>query len=351
MKASNIGVLTVLVCALAACSSSGGEKNKLFDYKAAAIKVHSLEVPPDLTAVSGDDRYGIPGSSQEGVRYSDFAKDKKDGAAGDVLPESRTVRLVRNGNQRWLEVDDKAEKIWPLVKAFWLENGLAIQSETPQAGIMETEWAENRAKVHNTGVRNQLGGALESLYVANEKDQYHTRLERSQNGKSTEITITHHGLQEVQEPGKSGNKWQTRPSDPELEASMLQLLMARLSGAPAPSATAQQPAAAAPSLQALADGSKSILLGEPFDKSWRRVSLALEQAGIALEDKDRSKGVFYLKSGKGKGASVTGQADAYQVNVRESSKGCEVTAANVKGASTPDTQRIIDVLYQQLGKQ
>jgi outer membrane protein assembly factor BamC len=355
MKASNISVLTLIACALAACSSAGSEKNKLFDYKAAAIKVRSLEVPPDLTPVLTNDRYGIPGSTEEGVRYSDFSKGKLNGAASDVLPASRTVRLVRNGNQRWLEVSDKAENIWPLVKAFWLENGLSIQAENPQAGIFETEWAENRAKVHNDGMRYHLGGALEGLYSSAEKDQYHTRLERSQDGKSTEITIKHNGLQELPEPDKNGNRWLTRPGDPELEATMLQLLMAKLGGAPSPSAVAQQPAAlpeqAVPRLQTLADGSKSILLSEPFDKSWRKVSLALEQAGIALEDKDRSKGVFFLKAAKNKGASATDTPDAYQVNVRENSAGCEVSAGNVKGASTPDTQRIIDALYQQLSKQ
>lgn len=358
MKASNIGVLTLIACALAACSSSGSEKNKLFDYKAAAIKVRTLEVPPDLTPVPANDRYGIPGSNEEGVRYSDFSKGKLNGAAGEVLPESRTVRLVRNGNQRWLEVSDKAENVWPVVKAFWQEHGLSIKTENPQAGIIETEWAVNRVKSQD-GVHNQFGGALEGLYSAAEKDQYHTRLERGQGGKSTEITIRHNGLQEMTEPDKNGNKWQTRPGDPELEATMLQLLMARLSGGSSPSADAQQAAMAAQqstaaqqpaaiSLQTLADGSKSILLAEPFDKSWRKVSLALEQAGIALEDKDRSKGVFFLKVAQNKGDLAT---DAYQVNVRESGKGCEVTAGNAKGASTPDTQRIIDTLYQQLGKQ
>lgn len=354
MKVSKFTGLILIACALSACSSTTeSEKNKLFDYRAAAVRVRALEVPPDLTSPGSNDRYGIPGGSEDGVRYSDFSKGAASGAGSDVLPEMRNVRLVRDGDKRRLEVDDKAENLWPLIKAFWQENGLAIKVDNPQAGIIETDWAENRVKAHNNGVHDQLGGALEGLYSSSERDQYHTRLERSQNGKSTEITITHHGLQEVQEPGTNGDKWRTRPRDPELEATMLQLLMAKLGSGGAAATGAQAPATAQPQpaavrLQTLADGSKSILLVEPFDKSWRRVSLALDQAGIALEDKDRSKGVFFLKAAQNKGASAT---DTYQVNVRESGKGCEVTAGNAKGSSTPDTQRIIDTLYQQLGKQ
>lgn len=353
MKATNLSVLTLIACALAACSSTGDEKDKKFDYKAAAVKVRSLEVPPDLTSPASNDRYGIPGSNEEGVRYSDFSKGTTSGLANgvgnEVLPETRNVRLIRDGGRRWLEVNDKAENIWPVVKAFWQENGLAIKIDNPQAGIIETEWTENRAKVPNEGLRKVLGGVLDGLYSSGERDQYHTRLERSKDGKSTEITVTHSGLQEVQDPDQSGYRWLSRPSDPELEATMLQLLMVKLGGgSAAPVATVDSTATAttqvaAVTLQTTADGSKSILLNEPFDKSWRKVSLALEQAGIALEDKDRSKGVFFLRSAKDK-------ADASQVNVRESGAVCEVTVSNSKGASTADTQQLIDKLYQQLSK-
>lgn len=350
MKATNLSVLTLIACALAACSSTGDEKDKQFDYKAAAVRVRSLEVPPDLTSPNSNDRYGIPGSNEEGVRYSDFSKGTANGVGSDVLPETRNVRLVRDGGRRWLEVNDKAENIWPLVKAFWQENGLTIMIDNPQAGIIETDWAENRAKIPNDGLRKMLGSVLESiLYDSSERDQYHTRLERSKDGKSTEITIVHHGLQEVEAPDHTGFKWVARPSDPELEATVLQLLMAKLGGTAPAAVSTQAPVAElvqspTAKLQTKADGSKSILLNEPFDKSWRKVSLALEQAGIALEDKDRSKGVFFLRSAKGK-------TDATQVNVRESGATCEVTSSNSKGASTADTQQLIDKLYQQLSKQ
>lgn len=355
MKASNITASFLMVCALAACSSTGDEqKNKAFDYKAAAVKVRPLEVPPELTAPVSNDRYSIPGSDGDGVaRFSDFSKGRV-GGMSNVLPEARNVRLMRNGPQRWLLVNDKAENIWPVVKAFWQENGLDIKIDNPQAGVIETDWAENRAKIPMDGVRKVLGKVLSSLYSSGERDQYHTRLERSKDGNSTEIYIKHSGQQEVQDADKNSYKWLTRESDPELEATMLQMLMAKLAGATTVVVEGAQPyatvqgAAAAAKLQTLADGSKSISLSESFDKSWRKVSLALEQAGIVLEDKDRSKGVFFLRAAKN-----ADKDSSYQVNVRESAGGCEVTVSNSKGTSTstPEAQRIMDTLYQQIGKQ
>ncbi|HEY6096089.1 MAG TPA: outer membrane protein assembly factor BamC [Gallionellaceae bacterium] len=350
MKVSNFSALTLLACALAACSSTSDEQNRV-DYKAAAIKVRSLEVPPDLTAPVGNDRYGIPGA--EGVaRYSDYSRGQAGGGGSTVLPEARNVRLMRDGAQRWLVVNDKPENIWPLVKAFWQENGLAIKIDNPAAGIMETDWAENRAKTPSNGKRTLFGKLFDSSNSSGERDQYHTRLERRADG-STEIYIKHNGLQEVKENNPdsyvASYKWLPRASDPELEATMLQMLMARLSGASPRSDAgdaAQKPATvAAAQLLTAADGSKRVQLSEPFDKSWRKVSLALEQAKLTLEDKDRSKGVFYLRSSKG-----AADGSALQVNLKENATGCEVTVTDGKGVVTPDAQRILETLYPILTK-
>ena len=349
MKALNLGLLSLAAVALAACSSTGDEQtNKQFYYTAGAVKVRSLEVPPDLTSPVGNDRYSIPGNNEEGIRFSDFSRGGAK-TGGAVSAETRTVRLMRSGNQRWLEVNDKAENIWPLVKAFWQENGLTIKTDNQQTGLIETDWAENRAKVSMQGMDNVLGGALEGLYSPPERDQYRTLLERGRDGKVTEITIQHSGQHQVQSSRQMAYRWVDRPADAELESTMLQLLVAKLNASSAAVTSVQAPPAAlqpAVKLQTRADGSKSILLSEPFDKSWRKVTLALEQSGIALEDKDRSKGIFFLRAAKNADKDAPNQ-----VNVLESAAGCEVTAGNGKGASTPDALRIIDTLYQNLVKQ
>jgi outer membrane protein assembly factor BamC len=361
MNALNITVSTLAIVALAACSTSSNMESKSFDYKAPPVKVRSLEVPPDLTSYSGDDRYSIPGEAESGTSYSEFSKGGANRKGSSVLPPVKNVRLETNGTQRWLVVNDTAENIWPVVKAFWQENGLVIKIDNPQAGIIETDWAENRAKIPMDGLRKIIGGVMDGLYSSGERDQYHTRLQRSKDGNSTEIYITHYGMQEVVEKDGTGYRWLPRPGDHEMEATMLQLLMSKLGGGPGVLDNTQKSSAAAiavadgvnaPKLNKLSDGSQSILLSEPFDKSWRKVGLALEQAGIALADKDRSKGIYFLSAGKDDAKSKLGadNVERLQVKVRELSTGCEVVVNNGAGISNADTQKIVDSLFKALGR-
>ena len=59
----------------------------------------------------------------------------------------QNVHIERSGTQRWLVVPQPPEAVWPVVKEFWQELGFLIKIEIPEAGIMETDWAENRAKI------------------------------------------------------------------------------------------------------------------------------------------------------------------------------------------------------------
>ena len=366
MKALNITVSTLAVLVITACSSTNNPadksdivESKSFDYKAPPAKVRALEVPPELTAYVGDDRYGIPGEGEPGTRYSDYLQGGASRNGSKVLPPARNVHLERNGAMRWLVVNDKAENIWPVVKQFWIDNGLAIKIENPQAGVIETDWAENRAKVPMDGFRKILGKVLDGLFSSGEKDQYHTRLERSKDGNSTEIYIKHYGMQEVADKDETGFRWISRPSDPELEATMLQLLMSKLGGGSGvldkslkPADISVADAAKQPQLKKLADGSQTILLSEAFDKSWRKVGLALEQAGILLADKDRSKGIYFLSTGKDdvKSKQSTEKIVRMQVNVREIGSTCEVAVKDGSGGTNADTQKIVDKLFKSLGR-
>lgn len=362
MKALNIIVAAFTFAILAACSSTPAKneivESKVFDYKAPPVKARPLEVPPDLTLYVGDDRYGIPGEGESGTTYLEYAKGGKRKDNG-VLPPSKNARLERRENQRWVWVNDKAENVWPIVKEFWKANGLEIKIDNPQVGIMETEWAENRAKTPVEGVSKYLHSMFDALSSSGERDQYHTRLERSKDGLSTEIYITHYGMQEVAEKNDQGYRWLARPNDPELEATMLQLLISKLNGGSGvldntkkKSEAESANVATAAKLNKLADGSQSISISESFDKSWRKVGLALEQAGIVLADKDRSKGIYYLSAGKEDAKNKLGADNIVrmQVIVREVSAGCEVTVNNGASLSNAESQKIIDALYKALGR-
>ena len=123
-------------------------------------------------------------------------------------------------------------------------------------------------------------------------------------------------------------------------------------------APASAPAAATPAQTATPSarmqdnkGVKSILLGEPFDRSWRRVGLALDHAKLVTSDKDRSKGIFFVAPAPDKAnKDDKKKLPDYQVVVRESGESSEVTVVDSNGKSDADTARMIDLIYQNLDK-
>jgi outer membrane protein assembly factor BamC len=219
------------------------------------------------------------------------------------------VRIERQGSQRWLVVDSPPDKVWPVVRDFWTDAGFALRLESPETGIMETDWAEKRVRVPDTWVRSALSKALNSLYSTAERDKFRTRLETD--GKVTEVFVSHRGMvEELTGPQKDTSVWVPRSSDPELEAEFLRRMMLKLSppqvASAAPStavsggsgAPATTPAAAPPPERARvvqADGRPYVALQEGFDRSWRQVGLALDRSGFTVEDRDRSKGTFFVR--------------------------------------------------------
>ena len=178
-----------MCAALAACSVLEGDK---IDYKSAGKGI-SLEVPPDLTALSRDSRYTVPGGP---VTASSYAV----GQAAPALPTAAStlgdVRIEKEGNKRWLVVNRPADQLWNPIREFWQENGFLLTLDEANLGIIETDWAENRAKIPQDFIRNTLGKLIDSAYSTAERDRFRTRLERTPNG-GTEIYISHRGMIEV----------------------------------------------------------------------------------------------------------------------------------------------------------
>ena len=298
---------TALVAALSGCSSIEGlfGSDKV-DYRTSASKAQPLDVPPDLTQLARDARYQPQGGviSASGVRQPTAAGGAAvtSAAAGGVAVASlEGMRIARDGQQRWLVTPLPPEQAWPQVKAFWEQRGLKLASENAQTGVMETDWAENRAKMPQGGIRNALGRVFDSLYDSGERDRYRTRIERTASG--SEIYIAHRGMEEVYTSGlKESTVWQPRSNDPQLEAELLTSLMLALGnkGQPVVAANAAAAAASAPEAVAKARVSEtpqatSLVIEEPFDRAWRRVGLALDRGGFTVEDRDRASGIYYVR--------------------------------------------------------
>lgn len=289
--------LTAIAFSLAACTTVF-ESDKV-DYKASK-KAPPLDIPPDLTQLQKDNRYAVPDgrgvATASGFQQQRGAAPAVAAASGEQIGQvpTDTIRIERNGNQRWLVVKETPEQLWPQLLEFWHNSGFTVETESPQTGIMETNWAENRAKIPQDFLRRTIGKVFDSAYSTGERDKFRTRLERRPDG-STEIYISHRGAEEVLTgPQKETSTWTARPNDPELEAEFLSRLMAQLTGTKVKEATAFVTNAPLEAQHAKLEGNK-VVVDEGFDRAWRRVGLALDRVGFTVEDRDRVQGIYFVR--------------------------------------------------------
>jgi outer membrane protein assembly factor BamC len=362
MKYARIVLLGALLSALAGCSLNPFANKENVDYRSAG-KGPQLDVPPDLTAPRYDERFRVAGG----------------GGAVPVLPKLDGVRVERQGNERWLVVDQKVETVWPQVRAFWQEQGFALTTDRPDIGVIETDWLENKANIEMDILRSAIAKVAPGLNATGLRDKFRARLERG-TGDTTEIYISHRGAEELavgrsQQGSAQGFTWAIRPSDPGLEAEMLNRMLVRLG---LPAAKAQQVAA-----QASAGGAKAINAGQssaspararmatgglevddPFDRAWRRVGLALDRVGFTVVDRDRSQGTYFVRYADDQPGSEKSlidrvkfwktddgpQAEQYRVFLKEGSGKTNVVVQDKAGAAVGKgvSDRILGLLVDQL---
>ncbi len=348
--------------ALAGCSSIGdlmsGDK---VNYKSAATKGQSLEVPPDLSQLSRDSRYVVPGQTATASNFQ--ATQAASPAAPTAAAAVGDVRIERSGNQRWLVVNRPADKLWEPVRSFWTENGFNLNVQQQDIGILETDFAENRAKLPQDIIRATLGRVLDSLYSTGERDKFRTRLERTPSG-GTEIFISHRGMIEVNSPTSGSTVWQPRPADPELEAEFLRRLMVKLGVDPE-----QAKALAATEVRQTSritniNNVPTLQVADNLERAWRRVGLALDRTGFTVEDRDRSKGVYFVRyvapvmeekkggffSNLFGGSKPTPAPLRYRVVLRGEVDNTQVSVLNEQGQpeTSANAQRIVQVLADDL---
>ncbi|HQR21322.1 MAG TPA: outer membrane protein assembly factor BamC [Burkholderiaceae bacterium] len=393
-------VLALTAGLVGGCSWSGSSVlSGKVDYNAARTRSTPLEVPPDLSTLPRDERFTVPERPQT-VTASSTAVARPvaqpgapaaSAAASSIVPSGAIAHIERQGSQRWLAVSMPPEKAWPILLEFWPSVGLAVEKSDQATGVMETVWAENRAKLPQDIIRQTLGRVLGSVYSTGEQDKYRARLERTPDGTS-EIFISHRGMVEVfTSSAQDRTAWQPRPNDPEMEAEMLQRLLVRFDSTAAKSAatvaasvapgapgSAGAPIAAGTAAATLppetahivkgADGrSERLDLDDPFDRAWRRIGLALDRGGFTVEDRDRVKGTYFVRyldpdfEAKEKdrqgfftkflGRDKPVQAPQYRVVLASAGdSGTQVTVLNSDGKPERSTtgDRILGLLKDQL---
>lgn len=339
------------------------------DYKSAR-QGNALEVPPDLTQLSRDPRYQVPQgvvSASNSLATPPVATGTVGGGAqATAISATGDVRIERSGNLRWLVINRPAEKIWVPVKDFWVENGFVLSQEQETLGVMETDWAENRAKIPQDFIRSTIGKVFEGLYSSGERDKFRTRLERNANG-GTDIYISHRGMAEVYTNStKDQTVWQARPTDAGLENEFLRRLMIKLGASEAQAQLAlNNPAVQATSRITTTDGVPTLQLDDDVDRAWRRVGLALDRTGFTVEERDRTQGVYVVRYLPQSDASASkpgflsrlfsrneskAAPSQYRITVRAVGTTTTVAVLNAQGVAdaSPDAQRIVQLLANDL---
>ena len=288
--------LAALALSLAGCESMNvSSLGKRIDYKSAGSSP-SLELPPDLTTPQYDDRYAVTSASELAARNA--AKPQRT----ELLPTNSEAHIARAGNERWLVVKGTPEQTWSQVRKFWTDTGFVIASEQPALGVMETDWAENRAEIPQDLLRKYVGKYLDVFYTTYKRDKFRTRIERGVEPGTVEIYVSHRGMEQVPTT-KIDNvqgaafAWAVMPPDPDLEAMMLSRLMMSF-GTPEPQAVAAASPTAPVTPHARLeknDGIARLVVDDPFDRAWRRVGLALDRSGFTVVDRDRSTGTYYVR--------------------------------------------------------
>jgi outer membrane protein assembly factor BamC len=338
------------------------------NYKSAET-APNLAVPSDLSTADISQRYAAPPAVNTLGGTAARTKTPQGNLTLGVpsAQDPYGMHVETDGDRRWLVVDGRTpDQIWPQIQEFWTDNGFTLKTNSPQTGIMSTDWAENRANIPNDWFRNSIGKLLDFAYSSGTRDMFRTQVDRASDG-STDISITHSAMEEVLTgQDKTSSRWETRPRSPALEAAILQKLMQKfgLTEDQSQKLIAQARPAGAKVAIDQNGGTSTLDLAEPFDRAWLRVGLALDRTNFTVDNRDREKGIYYvhysdsmadLKKeglfGKFFNSNSPKPTRQFLVNVKpkaDTMTQVGVVDANGQPDNSSDAQRIVSLLHAQL---
>lgn len=255
-----------------------------------------LEVPPDLSTESIQDKMAIP---EEGATFSTYqervtTRKKEREAAGN--PEGAVQALT---GERVLIVAGDSTAVWDKLHEFWREREFTLYLDDSEYGVQETNWKENQTDLV--------------------RDRFKVFVEAGEQTGTTTLYVSHEG-QELKPDGEELT-WQPRSPDDRIEQRFLDQVkehfgatdaaaVAAAPGAAPPTAASASAAAKAGTGQAeivnTGDGKFYLALAAEFSDAWHATSLALPKAGLSVDEADKTRGVYLISLQDGEAAKKKG---------------------------------------------
>lgn len=294
-----ITLATTLICLMSACSTDQSLLSSKVDYRSGSDNVNknTLEIPPDLTSITTNNNYNLAATATA-TQTAQAPRTQNNQA---VLPQYGNARIVVQDGIRYIEAQLPPEKAWEDIRDFWLGNGFILTTENPSAGVMETDWLQNRADLPTDIMTNLLRKAADQFVSTDTLDKYRSRIERGAQPGTVNIYVTHRGMTEVYKEGQAntqqwnGTVWTPSEPKPELEAEIMAMMLQSLGVKKELAQTEAKQAEKLPARASLINSGQAIELTDSFDRAWRRVGLALDRIGYNVQDRNRSSGLYTVQ--------------------------------------------------------
>ncbi len=270
-------------------------QDKKQDYKKSE-SLPDLEVPPDLSSDAIKDTLAVPEVEDGTATYSTYqdriaARRRSDGAPSPETEAPAAMAPAAESRPAEVTVRGTPEEIWPKLQAHWKQEGYTLKVDDPDHGRMETEWKEDKD--------GQTRQRFRVLAEPAEKGTSHLTVTGSTETQKTEgdraVWVAAENSQGQDEQTVAGLEESLGGGAPvsmvsEEERAAQRAERDRISAA-APAAAG---VAGLATVMNAGEGKRYLLVANDFSTAWKATGDALTQSGIKIDDKDESRGVYYI---------------------------------------------------------
>ena len=308
-----------------------------------------LVVPEGLASVGIVDAWPIPEIVEQPV-VKVYPRDAPRPAVL-VGRDFDAVRIQRLGAKRWIVLGDPPAQVWPMLKQFMAESGVAIGRESPPQGIVDSAWlvvadGQEHGDVLRTAIRDGRANHVEEggEAVPPGRDRIRFRVEQGIRRGSTEVHVIHQRA--------LGASDETAPPivavEAEVTAKIAEYFAAGVGGAVS---MVGREVASARKAEVVKDetGYPALRLNVGFDRAWATVGQALERAEIdmAADRDDASYQADFPTAGAGGFLARLVPGDRggntpVRISVERSADSCLIRVA------TPNGERLTLALAEEV---